>query len=619
MKRTRILQLVILGIAILAVIGFAALVVSCLIHDSEPENIYVDNRISRDITNGSYSVLDRNDQGANADLWTTGKAMGAILIRGVRALPGQVFSRKAIGNIAADIDNAIGSMRGKNCYKTIHGALAAMQAGDRIVIREGVYREGSITIPSAKNGTGWGNCSTISAYEGEHVTIDAGSNGTNNKYALGSDSDTAPIRYWKIEGLEITGGGMSGINFRKGPLIVRYCYIHDNYTGASGELEGSNPAGIRGAWWQDSVIEYCYFKDNGSLAHNGQHSVIGAQCYSDYDDKDYRAVHPKYPDKCIKNNTIRYNLFENTKNRASAGINHKGKQLLASHPIPYEKNFGALKTHLYRNWGDKIHHNIFIGSPRGIACDQDFAQVHNNIIMDGDIHISDYQTGVAVTAVAVYNNTIVGGRILVNFGHPSREYLVNPYIILMNNILDDSPPDFDRNYNLRIGDGYVAKRFKYDRRKVIITNNYIYRYDNEDDIAVFSENPDEGRLLLRIDEYGERNKTAENSMREVNYRKLWSEDTDPLYKGSAGTSRFKVRGEHRVTGSLSISEMSVSRQHPYLEDVVMPGYVGATSFNEDSGAQWDPDNPDPDDAGWVDYVWYTVGRKIEPPQNVTIQ
>ncbi|MDD5722604.1 MAG: hypothetical protein PHY29_02565 [Syntrophales bacterium] len=619
MKIKRTFKFATLGMAILT-IALAATVVSYSTVGPKQESIYVDNLIIKDITNGSYSVLNRNNKGKIAGLRATGKTIGTAITKVIEDLSGSEMSIKGIRRIVADINNGIGSTNGKNCYRTIHGALSAMKGGDHILIRGGIYREGSITIPSSKNGTSWENYSAISAYNNERVVIDAGSNNTSNIFAIGNDDDASPIRYWKFEGLEITGGGMSGISFRKGPIIVRYCYIHDNYTGSSGELEGSNPAGIRGAWWQDSIIEYCYFKDNGSLANNGQHSVIGAQCYSDYDYINYRDIHPKDPDRCIKNNTIRYNLFENTKNRAFSGIHHKGQQLLASHPIPYEKDFGALRGHPHRSWGDKIHHNIFLGIPRSIGCQQDFAQVFNNIIVDSNvgIEISDYETRTGSTAVTVYNNTIIGGRILVNFGHPSREYVLNPYIILMNNIIDDSPQDYDRNYNLRIGDGYVAKSFNYDRRRVMITNNYVYRYDNEHDIGVPSENPGEGRLLMTIDEYGRGNRKNENSPREVNYRKLSSENIDPLYQGSIGTSKFKVRGGHRITDSISISEISVSRDHPYLEDVELPRYIGATGLTKDSGERWDPENPDPGDAGWVDYVWYVVGRKLKPPQNVRI-
>lgn len=605
-----------LGIALLAA-ALAASVASYGTVSPERRSIYVDNRIPRDITDGSYSVIERNDRGERAGLWTTGKAVGGAIVRGIADLSsGEVPVRTVIKGIGRTAESA----RGRNCYRTIRGALEAMKAGDLILIRGGTYREGSIIIPSSKNGTSWEQCSTISAYENERVVIDAGSNNTSNVFAIGNDDDVSPIRYWKFERLEITGGGMSGINFRKGPVIVRYCYIHDNYTGSSFELEASNPAGIRGAWWRDSVIEYCHFKDNGSLAENGQHSVTGLQCYSDYDYIQYGGIHPKDPDTCIRNNTIRYNLFEDTKKRAASGIHHKGQQLLASHPIPYEKDFEALRRHPHKEWGDKIHHNIFLNIPRSIGCQQDFAQIYNNIIVNSDmgIQISDYQIRTGSTAVTVYNNTIIRGRILVNFGHPSREYVPNPYILLINNIIDDSPQDYDRNYNVRIGDGYVAEGFRYDPGKVTIANNYVYRYDNEADIGFPSERSGEGRLLLTIEEYGRRSGGAGKSMPEVNYRKASSEDTDPLYRSSTGTGVFKVRGSHRVTDALLVSEMVVPMDHPYLEGVRIPGYIGATGLEKDSGGRWDPENPDPDDAGWVDYVWYVVGRKVEPPEGVRI-
>ena len=102
--------------------------------------------------------------------------------------------------------------------------------------------------------------------------------------------------------------------------------------------------------------------------------------------------YPAEPHYAIKNNIIRYNLFKN----GSAGIKHKGNQLLTGRNPGGGEGFDNTN----KDWGDKIHHNIFIGlDDIAIRGKQDFVQIYNNIM--------DSCSG----GVLIVDNMLWGGRI----------------------------------------------------------------------------------------------------------------------------------------------------------------------------------------------------------------
>jgi len=82
----------------------------------------------------------------------------------------------------------------------------------------------------------------------------------------------------------------------------------------------------------------------------------------------------------------------------------------------------------------------------------------------------------------------------------------------------------------------------------------------------------------------------------------WENDNSDLFKGDSGSEQYKTNGSFEVGGATTISNGGKAVSHPYLSGITIPPYIGATNPNKDSGSNWDPNNPDPDDAGWVDYV-----------------
>lgn len=98
-----------------------------------------------------------------------------------------------------------------------------------------------------------------------------------------------------------------GFHADAGPFIFRYCYINNNLARDANNI----PAGISGHRWSNSLVEYCYFKDNGntnSIQPNGSHIVM----YSDYK-RDSIALYGfiyKGSGKHTHKNVWRFNLFE---------------------------------------------------------------------------------------------------------------------------------------------------------------------------------------------------------------------------------------------------------------------------------------------------------------------
>ena len=122
------------------------------------KTIYVDNTLTTDITDGSYSITNRDNSGSDG-----------------------------------------------NAYNTVREAIDAMVPGDTIMIRGGTYQEGTISIPYQKNGTSWneGEYNTICSYPGEWAVLD----GENQCDTYGGvlsgftydGSNQFDKKYWKFD------------------------------------------------------------------------------------------------------------------------------------------------------------------------------------------------------------------------------------------------------------------------------------------------------------------------------------------------------------------------------------------------------------------------------------
>lgn len=502
---------------IMAIILPAAIM---LVSDLFAANLYVDKSLLTDITNGTYSIANRNASGADG-----------------------------------------------NAYRTVSAAVLAMVGGDDIFIRGGTYYERDIYIDASKSGTS-SNWSTMQSYPGEWAIINGERKCSGNVYAVirnGAfvhEGSKTYAKYWIFERLEITGGGLSGASvasaagiwWNTGPVVVRYCYIHDNLADNADE----NPAGFNGCSQQYAVIEYCYFKNNGSL--NQEHGNARNICLTS--STGYSST-PYDENWYVKGNVIRYNLVDA---EGAGGIDTKSHQFLTS------DRSGSDKTR--KAWGDQIHHNIVRNAKYGaIFHQQDFVQIHNNVVVmhsgageeDWGIATRRMRTdGVDTIGSVVYNNTLINTKAAAIFNGYEGQNNTAAIWWVYNNIIDNHVDDWDRN-EISIGSELTS----IDISKVHIDRNYFYR-SNNDYIATL------GSSDLTAS-------TFESTFAGTDlYVRRTADTTNLLYVSTSGADAYKTRGTHVMEGTKTIASGGIGGSHPYLDGVTFPTYIGATDPNNSS-------------------------------------
>ncbi len=499
-------------------------------------NIYVDKTLSGNITNGTYSTLNRDNSGSDGD-----------------------------------------------AYTTVQAAINAMNPGDHILMRGGTYREGHIDIPLSKNGTSWkeGDYNKLSSYPGEWAILDAQHTAPDGEpvygavlgHAVYDDSNSFDLKYWWFERFEITGGGNSvgGAGFfgAGGPFKFRYMYIHDNYSPSGGQ----NPAGIKGHHWHDSLVEYCYFNNNG-MQTGTNNNAANIAIYSDYN-WSYTAKNGYNNNdmnhRPIARNIIRYNYFKN----GVVGFKHKGGQLFSGR----NPSGGHGWDDTYDTYGDKIHHNIFDGMRAyAIGANQDFAQVYNNIIINCDKGIMiQYEPAYPFYKVVTYNNTIFKTNAEPFIRYVSDTFSFEPrdyYGWDFNNIFDQGS-SYWSYYNARsLNVALVGSSGPiYNLSNYTASNNYFYRPQSSEVIVLdnktFSASAFEAQTLTHRPRIAYQNAYV---------------SSDPLFEGTTGAARLITRGTHSLGSGVTISNGGIGISHPYLAGVTIPSYVGATN---------------PDDHAWV--------------------
>jgi hypothetical protein len=237
-----------------------------------------------------------------------------------------------------------------------------------------------------------------------------------------------------------------------------------------------------------------------------------------------------------------------------------------------------------KEWGDRIHHNIFINNPsRGVSVCQDFAQVYNNII---DSSGSGIVVGQPPSSgdrepfhVVVYNNLIVnsssGGGIANYHGSEERvstyqEEPWHPFWYVYNNVIEDGCDGNGRNdLNLL----FKWSEHSVDMNTVQIDCDYFYPRSRDEKVINIVDDAND----YSADEY-EANGWATNL-----YANL-KDENDPLHPPD---SRYKIRQNHNLTGSTTIADGGIGAPHPYLAGVTLPAYVGPCAD---------------DDCVWVDEV-----------------
>lgn len=497
-------------------------------------DIYVDNSLGANITNNSYSIVQRNSSGADG-----------------------------------------------NAYTTVQAAINAMSPGDHIVMRGGTYQEGHIDIPLSKNGTSWndGEYNKLSSYPGEWAVLDAQytapdgepSYGAVLGHAVYDDSYAFDLKYWWFERFELTGGGNSvgGAGFfgGGGPFKFRYLYVHDNYSPSGGQ----NPAGIKGHHIHDSVIEFCYFDNNG-MQTGTDTNAANIAIYSDYNWND--TAQNGYDDNDSSHrpgarNIIRYNYIIN----ASVGFKYKGMQLFSGR----NPGGGHGPDDTYGTYGDEIHHNIFDNiRAYAIGAHQDFIQIFNNIILNSNRSIMfQYEPLCDIYKGVSYNNTIINsnsGAIMryasEYFSFTSHNYYGYDYNNLIDNCLQDAHYWESAALDIAI---HTTTEDNWDLSNYTGSNNYVYR-------PIDTQNVQLNRVLSTQSSYKAQNYT---SSPKTLYRNVY-DSGNLLFEGTSGIDQLITKGTHIVESEITISNGGIGIPHPYLAGVTIPSYISATNPNDNA-------------------------------------
>lgn len=552
-------------------------------------NIYADNILTDNIINGSYSISERDDSGSDGD-----------------------------------------------AYTTIKEAVKHIRPGDTLFIRGGTYIERNISISNLRSGSSdaW---YTIKSYPGEWAVVDGKHSPESGDFIhciFYGTTAGGQQGFIKFENLEITGAGYdvddsrypsgtaAGVKMRGGPFIFRRLYIHNNYGDDNNNCAGLMLENGTG----DSLIEYCYFKANGEVkceAKDRSTSVANLIINSDYK---YRKPLQLYDPKtgyctATQGNEIRYCLFEADAGNGhftTTGFKHKGMQRLTGYLYSDQKspddNFPNDDSWKFR--GDKIHHNIFIDHMVGIEIDQDYTQVYNNILLMKNWGVGPHNAIQGRDAncsrrgpfnVCIYNNTIVANGLsgivlhLVPDGWSGNLPYIKCYIV--NNIVDGAFGNYDLE-DISIESDNVNATDGYPLSNLIVDRNYFY-------------NPPDNKLIyIHLTKYTE--KEIESTLDPINMFSNYYNSNNPLYAGTSMPLQLKTFGTHILEGNITIADSGLGGRHPYISGVIMPSYVGATSPYADSGFEWDPSKHNPNDSGWVDYVFNVVGRP-SPPKRLRIK
>jgi hypothetical protein len=551
--------------------------------------LYADNTLASDLTDGTYSAAKRSGGGGDG-----------------------------------------------NAYKTIQAAISAMEPGDVLLLRGGTFKERNIRLlrkgrsGDVLQGTPekW---FTVQGYPGEWAVVDGEHreetvDGHRTVFSVFFQSGAGARfpAYWRFAYFEVTGGGpapvgpdgkarthadiqsIGGNGFFLWPgrhIVFDHLYVHGNY-GGSGPNGG---AGIKimnengGA--QDILVTYCRLRDNGWPGEKNQ-NLQNIVFFTDYAWGNFPQIDIA---KAAVRNEVRYCLLEDS----AVGIKHKGTQYLC---LNHEGTNMTARDH-----GDRLHHNIVRNCGRGLLFCQDFGQAYNNIIIGSDVGVevgSPPATGYReVFHVAVYNNTTIDCKTNIvqwkGWSEKPCNYLTppfHPHFHVWNNIVVNGAPEASvERAPLAILPTYT-RRIEIDFQTVHVENTLF--------AGRSAEEP-----TIRV---GSVSYSLADAVKAGWVKTSWTcsdDDTATLLVGAQGGAALKTRSDFvlspavRGRPAVTVGNGGKAGEHPYLARVAVPGYVGAVPPGKDSGAAWDPEKADPDDAGWVDYVLSleNLGTAIKSP------
>lgn len=468
-------------------------------------------------------------------------------------------------------DTGLGSIA--DPFQTLQRAVDEMVGGDLIFLRGGTYT-GHTTLTSEKNGTilAW---SSIASYPGEWAVLDGGNNLPDThpgKCVIGNSGyfgDT--LKYWKFERLEITGGRTAdgtvagGYWGTYGPAWFRFCYVHDNYATVNPGSDGTN-GGLRGARWQNSLVEYCVFERNG-----GEPGVATGHNFGDINVTTDYVENPENVNIAYAHygNEYRYNFF----NGSQLGVKYKNSQWLSL------DNTGNHIVH--QALGDKIHHNIFLNNEQySIDARQDFIQIYNNVMINcahfcvGEQSSEDREPFHA----CVYNNHLIGTRFSIyhsGIGGGDNSSYTAPIVGKLygyNNIFESGPANYDSHRDINFFftySGYDIDSGGIDMGNIVWENNLLMDRTSSDYHIVVGDNAD----IYSVDDF-----------KSLGYSDVFYSDEATIY---TTVNNYSIEGNYSLGGADTIANGGVDAQHPYLQGVTIPDYVGAVK---------------PSDQGWFNGV-----------------
>lgn len=527
-------------------------------------SVFVDQTLASDITNGTYSIANRNNSGSAG-----------------------------------------------NAYANLQTALDNHTVGHHIILRGGTHvslvtNQGFIIEPRL-NGSSWndgqynrieslnttngGSTNEWAVLDGQFAcgAVSSAAGGQVIGYGIQGPTTAHDIKYWHFERIEIKNGRANlgaepnkagfGFHGNGGPFKFRFCYIHDNIGTDPSSPCGNLPAGTWGYNWKDSIVEYNYYLDNGGTSQNNCKQIGWvAQYPHNVSQKEIADTGFTTTKQCgyDKDNEIRYNLVVG----GNVGIGVKHFSIFTSRTATngYDDTF--------KDYGTKIHHNICIGQAGyAIGIHADFGQAYNNII-DACGETAIYTSGYTRTSsywklykVTAYNNTIINPLrygFIGLFQRVTTGYLALDIKYTFNNIVDNS--DVSNQYCTEapimpqmhcLGDPQI------DFSGHITSNNYSYRPGSSQQykLAQTLYTPAEFEL-----------QTITTAPR-VAYSNAFNA-SDPLYVGTTGADRYVPNAGHVVdtVSGETISNGGKGGAHPFLAAVTIPSYIGAV---------------DPADTTWV--------------------
>ncbi|OGS37808.1 MAG: hypothetical protein A2293_11560 [Elusimicrobia bacterium RIFOXYB2_FULL_49_7] len=447
----------------------------------------------------------------------------------------------------------------------------------------------------------------------------------------------------------------AGIYINDGPegLEFRYLYIHDN---CSTTVGSGKAGGISLNAPGNCIIEYCYIKGNGNpngdrVSSNGQIAVT-----SDYRYAQPVTLETAMHSNIYRYNLI--DGHSNTGYGSVAAFVHKGMQRLTGYELAETQAGGPTQNHCgiwatgvnyvlndviyaasgsvtfgpyykcvqahtsdtnnqpvtganwqsywiyndnlpndtsFREYGDKIHHNIIRNVSLGLRIDQDYCQVYNNIIWlsanNGDqLLVFESKDGFnggrrGSTKTCFYNNTAYAdGGMGVGFSVASRSS--------------------DEIYDCLTDGNVAAWGYGYAQNNIIM--GAIHGYDSS---FLFAEmtgnlncdppnplNPADGHFLFHRNlffnnEYYDGGKVIRMSNQEYTPSEIdatpasditWQINSGTLFQGTSGADQYRTISSFLLDGSHTIANGGVGGNHPYLSRAAMPAYIGATNPGNDN-------------------------------------